>query len=129
MKKLIILTMLMISSLALSNTSFASGSCTPPYLAYSSAQCTFEGNSNYLDFYYINSTSGNIYLSLWGSVGAGGVYVYNYITSPGGFDWISVYSGEPDVYYSTTRSGASGNLVLYTESVGDNNFGGVSASW
>jgi len=127
MKKLVILCLLLTLSLSASKSSYASGSCTPNYLAYSSVSCTFTGDTNVLEFYYCNG--GTIYQSLWGSVGAGGTYVYNYITTPNGFIDLAVSTGQPDKYASTWGYNNAGTVILYTESVGPNNSGGVSASW
>lgn len=129
MKKLLVLSTLLMLSFSLSKTSLASGSCTPNYLGYSSVSCTFTGDGNVLDFYYF-AGGATIYQNLWGSVGSGGVYVYNYITTPNGFTDIAISSGEPDEnLYTSAYNNSSGTIVLYTESVGSNNSGGVSASW
>lgn len=128
MKKSLFLTVLLICSVSVTKLSFATGSCSPNYLGLTSVQCTFNGDGNALEFYY-KSNSGSIYLHFWGSVPTSGVYIYNYVTTPSDFTDMAISSGEPDEDFWVYGYENPGTILLYTESVGSNNVGGVSAQW
>ncbi len=128
MKKLVTLCLLLALSFSALQSSFASGSCTPNYLGYTSVQCTFNGDANALEYYY-KSNSSSIYLHFWGEVKAGGVYIYNYITTPSSFNDLVLYLGDPADDFWVYGYDYPGTILLYTESVGSDNVGGVAAMW
>ena len=133
MKKLVILTLLITCSVSVTEVSFATGSCSPNYMGYTSVQCSATGPANYTETYY-KSTYSNIYVHIWGYAPASSdnVYVFAYYPDYFGLRFLdlSLYStpAQQDAYDAVY--GASGSVVLYVESYGSNAiYGGSAASW
>lgn len=133
MRKLFILTMLLVGTLCLSRTSFASGSCTSAFLPYyTSVECSATGPGNYTQTYYKNTQS-DLFVHVWGYAPAftDNVYVfayYPYFMTPKSLS-LALYSTSSQQDDYDYVSGVTGTIVLYVESYGSNDIYGGAAAW